>query len=322
MSGTIGNPTMPLQTVLPAYLYEQYSADDNISAFFTSYTELAQGYLEWFNQTPLAVYTSNGISGSLLDWTATGIYGISRPVLSSLQTMFVAGVNAYAVNTVAVNGNVFYQSGSATLADDDIYKRVLTWWLYRGDGKQLSSEWIRRRVARALFGANGADVSYDDFAQVSVVSQNINAPAAPVLSSVSGGTLAGTTYYARVTYVTPVGETNAGAEASFAVAANNLLNVTSPPQVNAAYGWNVYVSTATGTETKQNATPIALGAAWTEPTSGLISGAALPASNTSVPDHNFVITIPPSTAASYFSQAVSSGVLNFPFTDTISVVIT
>ena len=104
-------------------------------------------------------------------------------------------------------------------------------------------------------------------------------PAAlPVLSKIAGGTLAATTYFVRISYLTASGETAASLEASLLVAAGNLLQVASPPvdPQSLATGWNVYVGTAAGQETQQNTSPIAIGSAWTEPASGLISGAALP----------------------------------------------
>ncbi len=111
----------------------------------------------------------------------------------------------------------------------------------------------------------------------------IAAPAAPTLAQVAGGSLAATTYYAKVTYVNAAGETLPSAEASLAVAANNLLQVASPAAVHGATGWNVYVSIATGTETKQNgSTPLVMGTNWTEPTTALVAGAALPSANTTL----------------------------------------
>ncbi len=109
---------------------------------------------------------------------------------------------------------------------------------------------------------------------------DVGAPAAPTLSAVVSGALAATTYYVKVTYVTPYGETLASAEASLAVAANSVLSVASPPAYPGATGWNVYVSTATGTETKQNSVVGTIGTPWQEPTTGLIAGSAVPAAST------------------------------------------
>ncbi len=105
-------------------------------------------------------------------------------------------------------------------------------------------------------------------------------PAAPALSSVASGSLAGATYYVKITYTNPAGETDASTESNLAVASSHVVQVTSPSASGDATGYNVYVSTATGTETKQNASPIAIGTNWTEPTTGLISGSAMPVANT------------------------------------------
>jgi hypothetical protein len=88
------------------------------------------------------------------------------------------------------------------------------------------------------------------------------------------------TYFVKVTYTNAQGETTASAEANRAVAANRVLKVTSPIASTGATGYNVYVSLVTGTETKQTVAPITLGTDWTEPTSGLIAGSALPSANT------------------------------------------
>ncbi len=108
----------------------------------------------------------------------------------------------------------------------------------------------------------------------------VPAPGASSLTQVAGGTLAATTYYVRVTETTANGETTGSTEQSVAVSINNVLVVTVPVFSNPAVtGANIYVSTSSGTETLQ-ATGITSGAPWTEPTTGLVSGAALPTTNT------------------------------------------
>jgi hypothetical protein len=104
----------------------------------------------------------------------------------------------------------------------------------------------------------------------------LSAPLAPLLASVAGGALAAARYFVQIAYVTAAGETAASTEVSFSVAANSLLQVPSPPASSFATGWNVYVSTTSGAGTLQNASPIVIGTPWTEPTSGLIAGAAMP----------------------------------------------
>ena len=72
-----------IQTILRAYVYQQYADDDNIQAFNSAYNIMAQAYLDWFNDTPLPIYTDGAIYDSLLDWVAAGVYGLIRPSLPS-----------------------------------------------------------------------------------------------------------------------------------------------------------------------------------------------------------------------------------------------
>jgi len=147
----------PLATVIQSYLYQEYADDDDLQAFVDSYNSLAQGYLDWFNGTPLGLYTSPNITGPLLDWIGQGVYDIKRPVLSSQTTMRLAGFNSAPFNSGAFNTMTYSSSGSSALVSDDIYKRVLTWHLYRGDGQFFSIQWLKNRINRFLNGANGSD---------------------------------------------------------------------------------------------------------------------------------------------------------------------
>jgi hypothetical protein len=161
--------TMPLAGVIPSYLYDQYNDDADLQAFVDSYNAISQGYLDWFNNTPLGVYTSNAITGPLLDWTAQGLYGIKRPVISSSITREAGAVDSSPVNTMPVNGFKKTASGAAQVANDDIYKRALTWSLFLGDSKQMSMHWLKHRIARFLFGVNGSDVSMDYLNYISIM---------------------------------------------------------------------------------------------------------------------------------------------------------
>lgn len=149
--------TLPLQSVVPSYLFYQYSDDQDLQAFVSTFNSLAQGYTDWFNQNPLGLYTPPNINGPLLDWIGQGIYGIPRPVLSNQSSSVTAGYNSAPYNTVPYNGAVFASSGSSALASDDIYKRLMTWNLYRGDGQMFTIGWLKNRVNRFLNGPNGTD---------------------------------------------------------------------------------------------------------------------------------------------------------------------
>ena len=151
-----------LTGIIKSYLYQEYSDDEDLQAFVNTFNELSQGYLDWFNTVPLAVYTSDNITDYLLDWIGAGIYGINRPVVSTSPSPFSLATGQYnsvSWNTTPWNGfNIDLNGGSSASATDDIYKRVMTWILYRGDGKQMSVQWLKRRVARFLYGENGDDI--------------------------------------------------------------------------------------------------------------------------------------------------------------------
>ena len=104
-------------------------------------------------------------------------------------------------------------------------------------------------------------------------------PAVATVAAASGGALAARAYYIRLSYVTAYGETAAGVEQRFPIAASNLAAIAAPAADHYAIatGWNVYAGTVSGSETLQNASPLALTASWTEPSTGLTAaGASLP----------------------------------------------
>ncbi len=100
--------------------------------------------------------------------------------------------------------------------------------------------------------------------------------AAPTLSAVTAGALTGGPVFVKITYLNAGGESGPSAEATITLAANKVLSVASPPPRQGYTTYNVYASATTGTETLQSLAPVAIGTAWQEPNSGLVSGAALP----------------------------------------------
>lgn len=149
---------LPLQAVPRAYLYDQYSDDEDLQSFFSTLTAFGQGYMDWATNTPLAVWTNPNINGQLLDWTAQSLYGIVRPVIStsSSKTTGVYGTRAYGTGP-AYGMLLRRETGTAIIANDDIYKRVITWVLYQGDADNIDITWLKKRIARFLYGADGSD---------------------------------------------------------------------------------------------------------------------------------------------------------------------
>lgn len=163
---SIGATLTGLAGIIPAYVYQEYADDENVQAFFQAYNILAQGYLDYMNSLNLPIYT--GLSGSLLDWVAQGLYGIKRPVLASVQFGGLIGpFNTYQLNEIPINSNIGLSTSQVFPVTDDIFKRIMTWDLYKGDGTTFSVTWLKRRVMRFLAGAAGTDYT-GSAAQVSV----------------------------------------------------------------------------------------------------------------------------------------------------------
>lgn len=163
-------PTAPttLTKTLPAYLYQEYSDDDDLQAFVAAYNTLAQQFVDFFVSIGLPVYTGPAIVGSLLDWVGQGLYGLARPTLSSGRNQNFGPFNTAQFNTLTLNGLKVTGSPNVAATSDDIYKRILTWHLYKGDGKVFNIMWLKRRIMRFLSGINGVDGLFSNTYQVSI----------------------------------------------------------------------------------------------------------------------------------------------------------
>lgn len=168
MSSLESFATQPLQSVVPSYLYYQYSDDADLQAFVQVFNEIAQGYLDWFNQTPLGVYTSSNISGPLLDWVGNNLYGIARPTVGAWHPSILGAMGTTYLGQMAMGAASVTTFPSNAVLTDDLYKRVLTWHTYRGDGKQMTIPWIKRRCARFIYGTDGGDIDIGLIANVGV----------------------------------------------------------------------------------------------------------------------------------------------------------
>ena len=118
------------------------------------------------------------------------------------------------------------------------------------------------------------------------------------LSQTPSGSLAGATYYVRVSFNNSQGETlTVQTETSFAVSANNVLVAGAPATVPVgATSWNIYVGTTAGQLVKQNTAPIALGSPWTMPATGLIGAGNVSPPTDTVPGTTPIPSNPGSTS--------------------------
>jgi hypothetical protein len=96
----------------------------------------------------------------------------------------------------------------------------------------------------------------------------------PVLGA-TAGTLPGTIYYAQVSWVVATGQEGSASPATtFQTADNSGLTVAAVNAPAVAAGWNVYLGLTVSTLTLQNSSPLAIGATFTLPGSGLVNGAS------------------------------------------------
>lgn len=141
---------MTTTDIIKSYPYVQFADDENITAWFDAYNTYAQQYLDWFNNTPLAVYTRSEISGALLDWVANGVYGCYRTPIAFGNSRSIGPLNTYTPNYIPFNQGKDLSNVTSFTMTDDIFKRVITWNFYKGDGVQISIPWLKKRAARFM----------------------------------------------------------------------------------------------------------------------------------------------------------------------------
>lgn len=160
-------PTTLLK-IIKSYLYQEYSDDEDLQSFVDAYNDLAQRYIDWFATINLPVYTGAQISGALLDWVALGLYGMPRPVLASGRNKNKGPYNTAQFNSLRFNATKMIGPTDYFATSDDIFKRIMTWNFYKGDGRTFDVRWLKRRVMRFILGPNGTAPNVDQTYQVSV----------------------------------------------------------------------------------------------------------------------------------------------------------
>lgn len=138
------------------------------------------------------LYTQQGIAITSMVWSS-GVVTVttaSTPVGVTVGAVYVGTI--FGVTPAAYNGVfVITQTGTTTFtyaltinpgvvtvegqlgttvntANDDFYKRVITWNFYRGDGYQFNVSWLKNRVYRFLAQANGVPVPIPNTYDISV----------------------------------------------------------------------------------------------------------------------------------------------------------
>ncbi len=93
---------------------------------------------------------------------------MTRPSLSSGKNRDVGPLNTWAYNAIGYNVRRLVGPSDVTVTSDDIFKRIMTWNFYKGDGRTFNIPWLKRRIMRFLLGANGSAPNIDSTDIVSV----------------------------------------------------------------------------------------------------------------------------------------------------------
>lgn len=154
---------------MKAYQYTDFQDDDNIRAFFDAYNILMQQMYDWFLNVNLPIFIGGYNGGDQLHWLVHGIYGQLPPSMVNSKTLIAGPYNTIMYDQIPYNGWKKTNENTQIVTSDDIFKRILTWNFYKGDGFNFSASWLKRRVRRFLEGDNGTDIVNDQQWGVSVV---------------------------------------------------------------------------------------------------------------------------------------------------------
>lgn len=157
-----------LDGIIRSYMYTQYNDDDNLRAFFTAYNSMAQGIYDWMVNANLPVFIGEYNTGDQLRWISHGIYGVLPPVISSSEQREIGPYNTLEFNQLAFNEYRVINQSDQVVVSDDLFKRIMTWNFYKGDGFYFSIPWIKRRILRFLLGVNGTDILNDQRWSISI----------------------------------------------------------------------------------------------------------------------------------------------------------
>lgn len=158
-----------LNEIIKSYLYTQYNDDDDIRAFVTAYNAMAQDIYSWMLNANLPIFVDGYNAGDQLRWIARGIYGVKPPVLVSGKQTIYGSFNAMLFNQLPFNGRKVINQSEQVVVSDDLFKRIMTWNFYKGDGFNFTIPWLKRRIMRFLTGADGVDVVNDQRWSISVL---------------------------------------------------------------------------------------------------------------------------------------------------------
>ena len=119
--------------------------------------------------TPIGVTTGSVYLATITGVVPSAYNGTFDLTQTGATTFTYLLPESISPGTVTTLGQV---GSTVSLANDDIYKRVITWNFYKGDGYEFNINWLKNRVYRFLAQANGIAQPIPNTYQVSVEISN------------------------------------------------------------------------------------------------------------------------------------------------------
>ena len=141
---------MRTDLAIPLYPYLPYVFDDKVVAICKGISDYGQDYIDSFNALNLPIYQSK--IGEFLDYVGVNLYGIPRPIYPVGVIETTGEINNFALNEIELNKLLITYPNQFFIATDEVYKRVIDWHHYKGDGDLFNVRHLKRRIMRFLTG--------------------------------------------------------------------------------------------------------------------------------------------------------------------------
>lgn len=119
--------------------------------------------------TPIGVTVGSSYLATITDVIPTaynGTFQLTQTGSTTFTYLLPASTSPGVVTTLGQVGS------TVSLSNDDIYKRVITWNFYKGDGYQFNVNWLKNRIYRFLVQTDGIPEPIPNTYQISVSISN------------------------------------------------------------------------------------------------------------------------------------------------------
>lgn len=154
--------------LVKSYVYQQYRDDADIIALFDAYNQIAQDYLKTFLSHSPAIYIDDVWTSGELTYLAWFLWGQRRWYSDYASSIDLEGaIDELPIDWISAGGSL-PKPRQKLLINDDTFRRIMTWNLYRGDGAQFTIPWLKKRIKRWMIGVNGYAPLFGDANEISV----------------------------------------------------------------------------------------------------------------------------------------------------------